>query len=350
MPPLQAPRRLVVPRGEHRRTSADRIFISYRRADSGGWARSLHDHLEERLGTGRSFRDVAMEAGVDFHEHVESLLDQCDVVLAVIGRQWASITDADGRRRLDDPGDLVRREIARALERPDVQVIPVLVDGAKMPAEHDLPPDLAPLTRRHAVELTDARWEYDVDKLTQRLRDLVGEKPHGPWWKAWPVRAGIVVAALVGAALLLWAAFGSHGDQGPTTKAAKLSDPTVDRNISFGQYLDRKGFSKAPYPAARLARRGVFVTFDYRIQGYKGKRLPVQWQLMDARTGDQLAHSSDVAITPDAHAQTDQATWDFWVEVPRGANRRFYVQLQLYDNQGTVPIARQRTATFGPSR
>ena len=71
---------------------------------------------------------------------------------------------------------------------------------------------------------------------------------------------------------------------------------------------------------------------------------------MDARTGDQLAQSSDVAITPDAHAQTDQATWDFWVEVPRGANRRFYVELQLYDNQGTVPIGRLRTATFGPSR
>jgi hypothetical protein len=346
MPPLQAPRRPVVPRGGHRRTRADRIFISYRRADSGGWARSLHDHLEERLGTGRSFRDVAMEAGVDFHEHVESLLDRCDVLLAVIGRRWASITDADGRRRLDDAGDLVRREIARALERPDVQVIPVLVDGAKMPAEHELPPDLAPLIRRHAVELTDARWEYDVEKLTQRLRDLVGEKPRGPWWRAWPVRAGLGVAAALAVALLLWAAFGSHGEQAPPTKAAKLSGATLDRNVSFGQYLDRKELSKAPYPAAQLARRGAFVAFDFKVQGYKGKRLPLRWVLMDARTGDLLDQSSAVAITPDA--QTDQGSWDVWVPVPRGAGRRFYVQLQLYDNQGTVPIGRLRTATFGP--
>ena len=226
MPPLQAPRRLGLPRGEHRRTSADRIFISYRRADSGGWARSLHDHLEERLGTGRSFRDVAMEAGVDFHEHVESLLDRCDVLLAVIGRRWASITDADGRRRLDDPGDLVAARSRGRWSARTSRSSPCWSDGAKMPAEHDLPPDLAPLTRRQAVELTDARWEYDVDKLTQRLRDLVGEKPHGPWWRAL-ARAGgdTVVAALVGAALLLWAAFGSHVDQGPTTKAAKLQRP-----------------------------------------------------------------------------------------------------------------------------
>jgi hypothetical protein len=348
----------VVPRKEHRRQppgerdraradlSADRIFISYRRADSGGWARSLHDHLEERLGTGRSFRDVAMEPGVDFHEHVESLLDRCDVLLAVIGRRWASITDADGRRRLDDPGDLVRREIARALERADVQVIPVLVDGARMPTEDELPPDLAPLSRRQAVELTDVRWEYDVDGLTRRLRELVGEKPPGPWWKAWPVRAGLVVAATLGIALLVWAALGSHGEQAPPTKAAKLSDLTLDRNISFGQYLKRKELSQAPYTAAQLGRRGAFVAFDFKIQGYQGKRLPLRWQLIDARTGDQLAQSRDVAITPEA--QTDGGSWDVWVPIPRGAGRRFFVQVQLYDDRGIVPLGRQRTATFAP--
>ena len=324
----------------------DRIFISYRRADSGGWARSLHDHLEDRLGTGRSFRDVAMEAGVDFHDHVESLLDRCDVLLAVIGRRWASITDPDGRRRLDDPDDLVRREIARALERPDVQVIPVLVDGAKMPAEHELPPDLVPLSRRHAVELTDARWEYDVESLTQRLRDLIGEKPRGPWWKAWPVRAGLVVVVVAGVALLLWTALGSHGQQAPPTKAARLSHPTVE-NLRFGQYLDRKGLSRQPYPAAQLARRGAFVMFDYRIQGYKSKSLPVEWQLIDADTGNQLGHARDTFITPGA--QTDQANWDFWVPVPRGADRHLYVQLQLFENQGKFPIGRLQTKTFSPA-
>jgi hypothetical protein len=167
--------------------SADRVFISYRRADSGGWARSLHDKLDEELGAGRAFRDVVMEGGMDFVQHVESLLDRCDVLLAIIGKRWTSITDADGHRRLDDGDDLVRREIARALQRPDVQVIPVLVDGAHMPAKDELPPDLAPLIQRQACELTDSRWEYDVQVLARRVRDVLGEKPRRRWRMGRPI-------------------------------------------------------------------------------------------------------------------------------------------------------------------
>jgi hypothetical protein len=330
-----------------RGTGADRIFISYRRADSAGWARSLHDSLDERLGTGRAFRDVAMESGVDFHEHVEALLDRCDVLLAVIGKRWTSLADANGNRRLDDPNDLVRSEIARALQRPDVRVIPVLVDGAQMPAEHELPPDLAPLSRRQACELTDSRWDYDVETLAQRLRELLGEKPPGRSWKGWPLRAGLVIAVLLIAVVALRLALESGGPEPSRTKAATLSNPTLDRNISFGQYLDRKEISRVPYQAAELRRRGAFLAFDFKIEGYKGKRLPLQWQLIDARTGDQLRESKDVALHPDA--ETDQASWDFWVPVPRGADRRFFVQLQLYNDRGSVPIGRLRTATFGGS-
>jgi hypothetical protein len=324
--------------------SPDRIFISYRRADSGGWARSLHDNLEERLGTGRAFRDVAMEGGVDFHQHVEALLDRCDVLLAVIGKRWTSITDADGRRRLDNPDDLVRGEISRALQRPDVQVIPVLVDGAVMPTERELPPDLAPLSRHQACELSDSRWDYDVETLTRRLRDLLGVKPPRRPWKARPVWVALPIAMLLGVGLLLWPSLKPQG--APSTKAAALKNLTLDRNISFGQYLDRKELSRASYGAAQLQRRGAFVSFDFTITGYKGKRLPLRWQLIDARTGDQLEQSRDVGITPDA--QTDQGSWDVWVPVPSGTGRRFFVQLQLYDDRGTVPIGRQRTATFGP--
>jgi hypothetical protein len=63
--------------------SADQIVISYRHADAGGWARSLHDSLEERLGPGRAFRDVVMRSSMDFHQQAETLLDRCDVVLAM---------------------------------------------------------------------------------------------------------------------------------------------------------------------------------------------------------------------------------------------------------------------------
>jgi hypothetical protein len=328
--------------GRRAEVPAERVFISYRRADSGGWARSLHDNLEERLGTGRAFRDVAMEGGMDFHEHVESLLDRCDVLLAIIGKTWVSITDADGNRRLDDPDDLVRREIARALQRPDVEVIPVLVDGARMPTEHDLPPDLAPLARRQACELSDLRWDYDVDTLARRLRVLLGEKPP----RRWPAAARVVglaaaIAALGVAAFALWPSSKPH--DAPATKAARLSNLTLDRDVTFGQYLDRKDLPRTPYPAAQLARRGAWVAFDFRITGYDGKRLPLRWQLTDAGTGDQLDQSRDVAITPDAN--TDQGSWDVWVPLPRG-HRRFYVEVQLYDDAGLVPIGRRRTERF----
>ena len=331
--------------GAERRRSADapaeRIFISYRRADSGGWARSLHDNLEERLGPGRAFRDVTMEGGMDFHEHVESLLDRCDVLLAVIGKSWTTITGPSGTRRLDDPEDLVRREIARALQRPDVEVIPVLVDGARMPTEHELPPDLAPLARRQACELSDLRWDFDVDNLARRLRVLLDEKPPRRLPGARLIGALVAVAVVAAAFLVLWPAL--KPQDAPATKAARLSNLTLDRDVTFGQYLDRKGLSRQPYGPAQLARRGAFVAFDFRIQGYHGKRLPLRWQLMDARTGDQLDQSRDVAITPAAN--TDQGSWDVWVPLPRG-HKRFYIQVQLYDNAGLVPIGRLRTERF----
>jgi hypothetical protein len=265
------------------------------------------------------------------------------VLLAIIGKSWNAITDADGNRRLEDPEDLVRREIARALQRPDVEVIPVLVDGARMPTEHELPPDLAPLARRQACELADSRWDYDVDNLAARLRVLLGEKPRR--WRPGARVIGIGLAiAVVGGLFALWPLIKPHG--APATKAARLSNLTLDRDITFGQYLDRKELSRKPYSASLLARRGAYVAFDFRVEGYRGKRLPLRWQLMDARTGDQLDQSRDVSITPGA--MTDQGSWDVWVPLPRG-HLRFYVQVQLYDNAGLVPIGRLRTERFaGP--
>ena len=101
--------------------------------------------------------------------------------------------------------------------------------------------------------------------------------------------------------------------------------------------------TRKPYGPAELARRGAFITFEFRVQGYHGKRLPLRWQLMDPRTGDQLDQSRDVAITPAAN--TNQGSWDVWVPLPRG-HERFYIQVQLYDNAGLVPIGRLRTERF----
>jgi hypothetical protein len=159
--------------------TAARIFINYRRSDASGWARQLHDNLSTRFGAERVFRDVAIEPGVDYIDHIERVMDACEVCIVVIGPRWADAASADGRRRLEQPDDLVSLEIQRALSRPDVHVIPALVEGAKMPAEHELPIALQPLTRRNACELSDTRWDYDVDVLDRRLRQVLGESTVG---------------------------------------------------------------------------------------------------------------------------------------------------------------------------
>jgi hypothetical protein len=90
------------------------------------------------------------------------------VLLAVIGDRWFAAADEDGRRRLDDPGDFVRLEIEAALAR-GVRVIPVLVDGARVPRPDQLPPSLAALARRQAVELSHARFSSDLSSLLNVL-------------------------------------------------------------------------------------------------------------------------------------------------------------------------------------
>ena len=150
------------------------VFINYRRSDSAGWARQLHSDLQARFGADRVFRDVAIEPGDDFVEHIERVMNASKVCIVVIGSRWTTATTGNGRR-LDDPDDLVRREIERALERSDVDVIPVLVDGATMPSERELPDGLRPLARRNACELTDSRWDYDVEVLCRHLRRMLDE-------------------------------------------------------------------------------------------------------------------------------------------------------------------------------
>jgi hypothetical protein len=149
------------------------IFISYRRGDSSGYAGWLREHLAERFGPERIFMDVdTIEPGSDFVESIEGAVGSCDVLLAVIGDEWLSAADPEGRRRLESPRDFVRLEIATALER-GVRVIPVLVDGAAMPPVTELPDDLEPLTRRQAIELSHARWRHDAGQLVAALERLL---------------------------------------------------------------------------------------------------------------------------------------------------------------------------------
>jgi TIR domain len=150
---------------------ASKIFISYRREDSQGYARALYDLLSERFGAARIFRDIdALQPGEDFIEAIERAIGSSGSVVALIGNDWLSAKDEEGERRLENPLDYVR--LAPAL-RAGVFVLPVLVQGASMPRGTDLPDDLQPLARRNALELSDSRWDFDTQRLIEVLRPRV---------------------------------------------------------------------------------------------------------------------------------------------------------------------------------
>jgi TIR domain-containing protein len=156
-----------------------RIFISYRRGDTSAYAGRIYDRLSERYGDGQVFMDVdAIEPGADFVEYIEDAVGSCDVLIAVIGRDWSTATNPDGGRRLEDPEDFVRLEVAAGLER-DVRVIPVLVEGTAMPASTELPGTLAKLARRNALEISDSRWRHDIGLLIETIDKVLGGRAPG---------------------------------------------------------------------------------------------------------------------------------------------------------------------------
>jgi hypothetical protein len=159
-----------------------RIFLNYRREDASGHAGRLYDFLRhgggEVAGFGKEqiFMDIdTIAPGVDFRRVIEDAVGSCDVFIAVIGRQWLGATDASGRRRVDKGNDFVRLEIEAALAR-EIPVVPALVQGAEMPSADELPESLDDFAHRNAVELSDARWAYDVSRLATWLKTVEEEK------------------------------------------------------------------------------------------------------------------------------------------------------------------------------
>jgi TIR domain-containing protein len=161
-------------------TARGRIFISYRREETAYPAGWLFDRLSDHFGQGQVFKDIdSIEPGDDFVDVLTNAVGACDVLLALIGTEWLTVTNDEGRRRIDNPADFVRLEIEAALSR-NVRVVPVLVDGAKMPGSEDLPPSLAPLTRRHAIELSPSHFDFETTRLVRVLDETLGNGRSGP--------------------------------------------------------------------------------------------------------------------------------------------------------------------------
>jgi len=155
--------------------SSRNIFICYRRDDAAGYAGRIYDRLVARF-PGRIFRDVEqINPGTNFITVIQERIGACHVLLAIIGRDWLTITEeSTKRRRLDLPKDFVRNEIATALQR-NIVVIPVLVRGASMPSEEQLPPDIAALSTRSAIEITETDFDHDVRRLITAIEYALGE-------------------------------------------------------------------------------------------------------------------------------------------------------------------------------
>jgi formylglycine-generating enzyme required for sulfatase activity len=157
-----------------------RIFICYRREDSGPAAGRIYDRLEGHFERGQVFMDVDdIPLGVDFWDWLDRQIRQCDLVLVVIGRHWLTAEDADGQRRLDAPRDFVRTEIEIALKR-DIPLIPVLLDDAQMPDEAALPASIAPLAYRNAatVHAAGRHFRGHMEHLIRGIEWLLARPLH----------------------------------------------------------------------------------------------------------------------------------------------------------------------------
>lgn len=180
------------------------IFVSYRRDDSRDVAGRLVDRLRQVYSEDQLFLDIdGIPAGTNFEAVLDERLKACDVLVAVIGPHWLSAQDAVGARRLDLPEDYVRREIAAALERDDVRVIPLLVSGAAMPRAADLPEDLRRLATRQSFQLRYERFSADTNDLIAQISKVVAPADKRRFGKS-TLAFGALAALLIAGAIIYY--------------------------------------------------------------------------------------------------------------------------------------------------
>jgi hypothetical protein len=180
-----------------------KIFISYRRQDSGANAIGIGQYLEKEFGRKNVYIDVEMQAGTKYPAVIEKRLAECRVLLVLIGPDWLESKDEHGRLRLQKSDDWVRLEIARALER-NIAVIPVLINGAQLPDREMLPVDIQGLLDHQIATVSVAGFRHEMAGLASDIRSI---KPRRSWRTFGGIAAGLSVFLI---ALVLTLSFGFH--------------------------------------------------------------------------------------------------------------------------------------------
>lgn len=150
-----------------------KIFISYRRADSKYVVDRIRDRLIEAYDEDAIFRDLeSIPLGKNFSDVLKEATTNCDVMLVVIGPQWADITDDQGNKRLFEPHDYTRLEVEAGLANEKILVIPILVMNARMPSLEEIPESLADLRFRNALSIrNDPDFTPDMQRLIQGINE-----------------------------------------------------------------------------------------------------------------------------------------------------------------------------------
>lgn len=200
-----------------------KIFISYRRADSEYVVGRLYNDLCKAYGRENIFEDVdSIPLGVDFRGEISKVVHSCDILIALIGENWHTITDDSGNVRIQDPDDYVRIEIEEALKR-DIPVIPIMTGKAKIPGESDLPDSLKQLAFRNAIQVRpDPDYESDFNRLKENIDKIYRTPVSKNYFLA---AIPLLLAALV--LLLFYSFMPTASDQDVKPPPVRLPDASV---------------------------------------------------------------------------------------------------------------------------
>lgn len=303
-----------------------KIFISYRRDDSAGYAHAIHSRLIEHFSTDQVFMDVdTVEPGVDFVRAIEKAVGECDVLVALIGKRWMG-GEPGGTSRLDNTKDYVRLEVSTALAR-DIRVIPVLVDDMAMPSEDILPVPLQPLTRRNAIDISNTRFSFDVERVITAVRKVLDEteakrktdeadprrieqEVPNPWRTYGLVAAAVAVVLILFSFVFWWAkpqdASLKEADgpkepvkEAPTVKVQPPKEPVVQAPEKKNEA--QKETIKQPLPVAKTEpEKQIAATPQKKAEGPRQtrEREPKQEKLaiQTGRTGESPSNDQVSAL------------------------------------------------------